>query len=346
MLQLAEYIWCDGAQPVQKLRSKSRVVRIEGNVTDPAVFPKWNYDGSSTYQASGSNSDLHLQPVRVVNDPVRGAGNYLVLCEVLNDDGTPHESNQRAKLRDTLDKGGAAHEPWLGFEQEYTLFKGALPLGWPNGGYPAPQGPFYCGVGADEVFGRDLVEAHTEACIQAGIMIYGINAEVMPGQWEFQVGYRGLDGESPDALAVSDHLWLARYLLYRLGERYGVNATLDCKPVKGDWNGAGAHTNFSTKDMRDPQKGQSVIENAIAKLEKTHMDHIKVYGHGLEDRLTGQHETCHISEFRSGVADRTASIRIPRAVADKGYGYIEDRRPGANMDPYVVAARMIQTICL
>jgi glutamine synthetase len=345
MTKRAEYIWIDGASPTQKLRSKTRIMPELGSpkLTD---FPIWNFDGSSTYQSAGDNSDLMLHPVCFVNDPIRGEGNFLVMCEVMNEDSTPHESNARSKLRAVLDAGAAKEDPWFGFEQEYTLFRGRDPLGWPKGGYPAPQGPFYCGVGADEVYGRPLVEKHTDACIDAGLMIYGTNAEVMPGQWEFQIGYRGFKGESANPLTVSDHLWISRWLLYRLGEDFNINATLHPKPVKGDWNGAGAHTNFSTNATRDEATGMDAIKVAITKLKKRHVEHIAVYGAGLSDRLTGQHETCSIDDFRSGVADRGASIRIPRHVSENGHGYLEDRRPGANADPYRVCEAILRTVCI
>lgn len=181
----AEYIWLDGAAPIQRLRSKSRIVALSAK--DPVIetFPEWSFDGSSTYQASGNDSDLLLRPVSFIKDPLRGEGNYLVLCEVINSDGTPHATNTRARLRRILEAGAGKEEPWIGFEQEYTLLKGDKPLGFPEDGYPAPQGPYYCGVGGDVVFGRPVAEAHTRACIEAGIMICGINAEVLPGQWEF-----------------------------------------------------------------------------------------------------------------------------------------------------------------
>jgi glutamine synthetase len=348
MVGMAEYIWMDGARPTQTLRAKTRVVNFKKPIDQVTEkdFPVWSFDGSSTYQATGHDSDLFLQPIRIVKDPIRGGeSDFLVLCEVLNPDSTPHTSNTRAKLREVLEKGGKDYEPWIGLEQEYTLFDGLKPLGWPENGYPAPQGPFYCGVGSDEVFGRPLVEHHAAACARAGIMIYGINAEVMPGQWEYQVGPRGFEGDSPDPLTVCDHNWLARYMLYRIGEDYGINAKLHPKPVKGDWNGAGQHTNFSTKDMRDPAKGMKAIEEAIAKLSKTHMAHIAEYGHGLEERLTGHHETAPIDKFSHGHSNRGASIRIPLNVAKDGFGYLEDRRPGANADPYRVATILIKTIC-
>ena len=346
MFSICEYIWMDGASPTQKLRSKARVLQLKPfNSLKLSDFPDWGFDGSSTWQAPGSSSDLTLKPVRFIKDPVRGENHYLIMCEVLIPDGTPHSSNTRAQLRKVLDDGAASEEPWFGVEQEYTLFKNRTPLGWPDKGYPAPQGPFYCGVGADEVFGRELVEKHLQCCVAAGLMIFGVNAEVMPGQWEFQVGYRGVDGESADPLTVSDHAWLARHLLYRLGEEFKITATLDNKPVKGNWNGAGQHTNFSIKSMRDPKTGKAVIEKSLSLLAEKHSEHIRVYGHSLSERLTGLHETCHIDEFRHGVADRGASIRIPLHVSKKGYGYLEDRRPGANADPYQVSARILKTIC-
>jgi len=343
MIAQAEYIWLDGCSPTQEVRSKTRIVDLERKSVSVDSFPEWSFDGSSTYQAQGSDSDLLLKPVCFLDDPVRGKGNYLVLCEVFNADGTPHSSNKRAHLRNILDKGAAKEEAWFGFEQEYTLFYDIQPLGWPKGGYPAPQGPFYCGVGTGKAYGRDLVEAHTQACIDAGLMIYGINAEVMPSQWEFQIGYRGFDNEPGDPLTVADHLWIARWLLNRIAEKYDVIASLDPKPVKGDWNGAGAHTNFSTKAMRE-KGGMKLMEEIIQKLALKHSEHINDYGADLESRLTGLHETSSITEFRSGVADRGASIRIPRQVQEKGCGYLEDRRPGANCDPYVVCARILDTI--
>lgn len=341
--QMAEYIWLDGAVPTRYLRSKARVVNV-GDNPDIADFPEWSYDGSSTNQAEGGDSDCILKPVYYTNDPIRGGDNYLVMCEVYNPDGTPHESNSRAQLREVYEAGAAKHEIWLGFEQEYVLMNGRQPLGWPDHGYPGPQGPYYCGVGSEEIFGREMVEAHTQLCLETDIMLYGINAEVMPGQWEFQVGWRGDDNEDADALKICDQTWIARWLLYRVGEEYGINVTLDNKPVKGDWNGSGMHTNVSTKEMRQ-KGGMKAIESAMKKLEGKHKEHITLYGANLADRLTGAHETCDINTFKVGTADRGCSIRIPQQVAQKGYGYFEDRRPGANADPYLVAARIATTIC-
>jgi glutamine synthetase len=269
-------------------------------------------------------------------DPIRGGDNLLVMAEVLYIDMTPHSTNTRARCAEIAEKY-ASHEPIFGIEQEYTFFKDGRPYGFPFGGYPAPQGGYYCGVGADEVFGREVVEAHLEACLAAGLGISGINAEVMPGQWEFQVGPLG-------PTAVSDQLWVARWLLYRVGENYGVSATLDPKPVRGDWNGAGAHTNFSTRSTR-AEGGIKAIEAAIGRLRERHDLHIANYGFGIEQRLTGLHETASYKTFKYGVSDRGASIRIPWQVAVDKKGYIEDRRPCANMDPYTVTKLIVETVC-
>ena len=330
----AEYIWIDGHKPTAKLRSKTKI--FEGPVKSLDDIPMWGFDGSSTMQADGSDSDCMLKPVYYLPDPIRGGDDILVMNEVRKPDGSIHESNTRARLVEIAEKH-KDEDAWFGIEQEYTFFKGRSPLGWPNGGYPAPQGPFYCGVGADEVFGRDIVEDHMDICLQAGIQISGVNAEVMPGQWEFQVGSLG-------PLEVSDQLWIARWILYRIAENYGVNATLHPKPVKGDWNGAGAHANFSTKLMRE-NGGLKIIESACEKLGRKHEEHIAVYGAHNEERLTGLHETCALHEFRYGVSDRGASIRIPMDTANNGKGYLEDRRPSANMDPYQVCAALIETTC-
>jgi glutamine synthetase len=324
----AEYIWIDGTEPTPRLRSKTKIL------DDGKELPIWGFDGSSTNQAPGSNSDCVLQPVASYPDPIRGGDDVLVMSEVLLTDMTPHVTNTRALLRPVADTF-SGQEPLFGIEQEYTFFKDGRPLGFPPNGFPAPQAFYYCGVGADEVFGRDVVEAHLEACLEAGIGISGINAEVMPGQWEFQVGPLG-------PLDVSDQLWVARWLLYRIAEEFGVAATLDPKPVKGDWNGAGAHTNFSTNAMRE---GYDPIIAACEALGKKAEEHVAGYGADIEHRLTGSHETAPWSEFSYGVSNRGASVRIPWQVEVDKKGYIEDRRPNANMDPYVVTRLITDTVC-
>lgn len=324
----AEYIWIDGTKPTAKLRSKTKIVPSK------EAPPIWGFDGSSTNQAPGSNSDCVLKPVFVCPDPIRGGDNKLVLCEVLLTDMTPHPSNTRAACVKAAQKY-KAQDIWFGIEQEYTFLQKGYPLGWPRGGYPGPQGPYYCGVGADEIFGRDIVEAHTKACMDAGLAISGTNAEVMMGQWEFQVGPVG-------PTEVSDQLWVARWLLYRVAEDFDVSVTIDPKPIPGDWNGAGAHTNFSTVAMRE---SYDAIIKACEALAKNADDHVTNYGPGVERRLTGLHETAPWTEFSYGVSNRGASVRIPWQVAKDGKGYIEDRRPNANMDPYTVTRLIVETCC-
>lgn len=343
-LSFAEYIWLDGTTPTRETRSKMRVIKLGA---DPKIadFPEWGFDGSSTQQATGDDSDCVLKPVSFIPDPVRKGDNYLVMCEVFNADGTTHISNSRAQLRKVLDAGANKHDPWIGFEQEYTLFDKNAVLKWPHNGLPAPQGPYYCGVGASKIAGRKLVETHAQACIDAGLMFYGINAEVMLGQWEFQIGFRGDESEPKDVMTISDHMWYARWLLERLGEESGITVSFDQKPVKGDWNGAGMHTNFSTNETRDKKNGLKNIDKAIHLLSKKHPEHVSLYGYELGSRLTGMHETCDVDTFKHGVADRGSSIRIPQNVNASGYGYFEDRRPGANADPYLVAARICATVC-
>ena len=340
----AEYIWLDGTIPVRQLRSKTKVV-VLGTTPKIEDFPEWSFDGSSTSQAVGEDSDCMLKPVNFVNDPIRGEGNYLVMCEVFNADGSDHESNSRSQLRAILDAGADSQDPWIGFEQEYTLFQKNIPLGWPEHGYPAPQGPYYCGVGTEQIFGREIAEEHAALCLNAGLMFYGINAEVMPGQWEFQIGYRGVDSEDNGVLNICDHMWIARWLLNRISEEYNVHVSFDNKPIKGDWNGAGMHTNFSTNDTRDKGKGKAAIDDAVKRLSEKHKKHIPLYGDKLHERLTGDHETSSIHEFSAGTSDRGRSIRVPLGASQKGCGYFEDRRPGANSDPYLVAARITATVC-
>jgi len=334
----ALYIWIDGTG--EGLRSKTKT--LEDSPKDVSELPIWNYDGSSTYQAEGQNSDTYLHPIKMYPDPFRGGKNILVMCETYKYNKEPTETNHRKTCAEIMLKAKEEH-PWFGIEQEYTLLaQDGHPFGWPKNGFPGPQGPYYCAVGAGNVYGRDIVEAHYRACLYAGIRVSGTNAEVMPAQWEFQVG-------PTEGIDMGDDLWVARYILQRVGEDFGVVVSFDPKPMAGDWNGAGAHTNFSTEAMRKPG-GMKVIEEAIDRMSKHHIRHIKAYdpreGKDNERRLTGAHETSSIHDFSAGVANRGCSIRIPREVAQQGYGYLEDRRPSSNCDPYRVTAVIVQTICL
>ena len=326
----AEYIWIDGAEPTHGLRSKTRIIK------DGKTPEIWGFDGSSTNQATGSFSDCVLVPVFTCPDPLRGPNDILVLCEVLNADMTPHATNTRHAAAAAAKKY-ASFEPMFGIEQEYTFLQDGRPYGWPEVGFPAPQGPYYCGVGGSKMPGRDIVEAHTLACLEAGLGIEGTNAEVMMGQWEFQIGVL-------DTLAVADQLWVARWLLERIAEEFEVEVSWAAKPIKGDWNGAGAHTNFSTKQMRANGGWDAIIAGCEA-LSTRVLEHVENYGDGIKDRLTGAHETAPWHTFSYGVSDRGSSIRIPGGVAREKKGYLEDRRPNANVDPYTVTRLMVETIC-
>jgi glutamine synthetase len=333
---MAEYVWIGGSG--QDLRCKTKTLMKK--VASIDELPIWNFDGSSTGQAPGDDSEVLLRPVAMYPDPFRGGDHILVMCDCLKPDMTPIANNTRAHAADVMKK--VAHEiPWFGIEQEYTLFErdGVTPYGWPKGGYPGPQGPYYCGAGAHSAFGRYVADAHYHCCLFAGINISGINAEVMPGQWEYQVG-------PCEGISSGDQVWMARYLMLRVCEAFGLIFSVDPKPIPGDWNGAGCHTNVSTEAMRAKGTGFAVILAAMEKLSAKHEEHIAAYGEGNERRLTGRHETASIHQFSYGVANRGCSIRIPRDTErDKG-GYFEDRRPASNMDPYVVTAKIMSTVCL
>lgn len=324
---LAEYIWVDGSSPYRLLRSKTRVFNER-----PEEFPLWNFDGSSTNQAEGDSSDCVLRPVFVCNDPLR-SNSVLVMCDVLTPDMQPHPSNTRVFAQEVEDKYNS-ELALFGLEQEYTIFRDGRPLGFPEGGYPEPQGKYYCSAGGGRIFGREVVEEHLNACLDAGLNISGVNAEVMPGQWEFQIGPLG-------TIETGDQLNIARYILERISERHGVEISYAAKPMPGDWNGAGCHANFSTVAMRESLEA---CEDACRALGENVEEHIRNYGHDIESRLTGAHETCSYKEFRWGVSDRTASIRIPWGVAKAGKGYIEDRRPNADCDPYLVCGLILKTV--
>ena len=326
-----EYIWLDGYKPTQSLRGKTKIVEdFSGKLEDCEV---WSFDGSSTEQAEGGSSDCLLKPVYVCKDPGRTGESWIVMCEVLNADGTPHASNGRATINDPDD------DFWFGFEQEYVLIdiETDKPVGFPQGGYPGPQGPYYCSVGAANAVARDMIEEHMDICLEAGLNVEGINAEVMMGQWEYQIFAKG-------AAAAGDQIWISRYLLERTGEKYGIKIDYHCKPVKGDWNGSGMHANFSNTTLRTCGS-KEVYETICEAFRPRVKEHIDVYGADNEQRLTGLHETQRIDEFSFGVSDRGASIRIPIATVEKGYkGWLEDRRPASNADPYKVASEIIKTV--
>ena len=325
-----EYIWLDGYEPVPNLRSKTTIKEFE-SFPKLEELPMWGFDGSSTKQAEGHSSDCGLKPVAIFPDTTRKNG-VLVMCEVMLPDGTPHPSNARATITD--DSGA-----WFGFEQEYFLFQDGRPLGFPKEGYPNPQGEYYTGVGYKNVgdLARQITEEHLDLCLDAGINHEGINAEVAKGQWEFQIFGKG-------SKTCADQVWVARYLLERLCEKYDVDVEWHCKPIRGDWNGSGMHCNFSTAYMRD-KGGKEYFEKLMAAFDQHKNEHIAVYGPDNHLRLTGLHETQSIDKFNYGIANRGASIRVPHSFVNNGYkGYLEDRRPNSQGDPYQIASRILQTV--
>ena len=327
-----EYIWLDGYKPVPNLRGKTQIKEFDQFPTLDQL-PLWGFDGSSTKQAEGQSSDCVLKPVAIFPDSTRVNG-ALVMCEVMMPDGqTPHPTNARATILD--DEG-----TWFGFEQEYFFYQNGRPLGFPENGFPAPQGPYYTGVGYKNVgdIARKIVEEHLDICLHAGINHEGINAEVAKGQWEFQVFGKG-------SKKAADEMWVARYILLRLAEKYGVDVEFHCKPLGDtDWNGSGMHANFSTAYLRE-KGGKEYFMSLMEAFSKNVADHIAVYGPDNHLRLTGKHETAAIDSFSWGVADRGASIRLPHSFVKNGWrGYMEDRRPNSQGCPYQIASQILKTI--
>jgi len=332
---LVEYVWIGGSN---ELRSKTRVMHKDVKTVDD--LSKWNYDGSSTGQAEGHASEIILIPGALFNDPIRGAPHKMVMCETELPSGEPALNNNRRWAKEIFDKA-LEEEPWFGLEQEYFMMNSITnqPLGYSE---DKKQGQFYCSAGSANSFGRDLVEDHLRACVDAGIKISGVNAEVAAGQWEYQIG-------PCVGIEQGDHLWMARYLMERLSEKYGVVINIEPKPLAGDWNGSGCHANYSTKKMRegtDDKTGLDHIYEAVEKLSKKHMEHMDIYGKDNDQRLSGAHETSPYDEFSVGIGNRGSSVRVGNEAIDDKKGYFEDRRPGSNCDPYLVTGMLFKTTVL
>jgi len=329
MVWIAEYIWCGGANTYSDLRSKyMTVTNLKIEDATPASMKVWNYDGSSTGQAEGHASEVLIKPVAVYPHPFLENAKA-VLCETFNPDMTPHITNTRNVAVKWFEKY-ASDEPWFGLEQEYFLYKDGAPLGWPTLGYPEPQGDYYCG-NSYKVVGREIVLEHYQACLKMGLTISGVNAEVAPAQWEFQVGpCQGID--------EGDHMTMARWVFQKIGEKHGIEINYEPKPVKGDWNGSGCHHNFSTKAMR-AEGGFEAIKKACDNLGKTFLEDIKFYGGDNNQRMTGLHETSKLSEFTWSIGGRHTSVRVGNDIKAAGKGYMEDRRPASNIDPYLSTVR-------
>ena len=334
---VAEYIWLGGNG---ELRSKARTIISDVEIYDLEHLPEWNFDGSSTGQAPGQDSEVIIKPCSKYKCPFRQGNNILVMCDTYKPDGTPLDNNHRIWAKKIFDQK-LEEEPWYGIEQEYFIYDNNTkkPLGFPLVNEPDPQGQYYCSVGSDNAFGRELVETHYEYCLLAGLSISGVNAEVAPGQWEYQIG-------PVEGILAGDQLCISRYILHRLSEKYSWYINFEPKPISGDWNGSGCHTNYSTKSMReelDNKSGLEIINDAVKKLSLKHDEHMKLYGTGNELRMTGKHETAKFNEFSSGIANRGASIRILNETIKNGCGYFEDRRPSSNMDPYLVTGILFKT---
>ena len=330
-----EYVWIDNNY---NLRSKIKVMYNE-YIDSITNIPEWNYDGSSTNQSSGEDSEVIIKPQRMFSSK-KDKFHILVLCDTYTPKGEILQTNNRYNATEIFNKKLEA-TPWFGMEQEYFIIDPMTnkPLGYDE---KKTQGQYYCSVGTENAFGRKIAEEHMMECINYGVTISGINAEVAPGQWEYQIG-------PCEGIEMGDNLWIARYLLQKVAEIHNVIINIDPKPLSGDWNGSGCHTNYSTKQMREgtPEKnGLHYINDAIEKLSKKHKEHMKVYGSGNEKRMTGGHETASYDKFTSGTANRGASIRIGNANVKNKKGYFEDRRPSSNCDPYLVSSKIFETTML
>jgi glutamine synthetase len=345
-----EYIWLDSND---NFRSKTKIMNIN-NELKLNMISKWNYDGSSTGQATGTDSEIFLEPVCFFKDPFRqNVDSYLVWCSSLDKNDKYLSNSNRNFALEKYDKI-KEQEPWFGLEQEYFIINPEtnLPFGFLNNTNPKPQGDYYCGVGCNNIYKREIPEKHIEYCLYAGIDICGINAEVAPSQWEYQIG-------PSVGIFAGDHLWMSRYILNRIAELYNCNISYHPKPlgashlasgdarihsVNTDWNGSGCHTNFSTNKMRD-ENGLSEIYKLIDKLKDNHSLHMNYYGKYNKLRMSGKHETSSYDNFTIGVGNRGSSIRIPNMTLKENKGYFEDRRPASNCDPYLVTG-LIMDCCI
>lgn len=335
-MTILEYIWLDSEQ---KCRSKTKV--LYNNINNISEIPKWNYDGSSTGQATTGDSEIILNPVKYIKDPFRRDidNSFLVLCDTYNKDGSPNMYNTRHNAN-TIFEENKELEPMFGLEQEFFISTlddngRVVPVCFGLDMVIKEQKDYYCGVGFNNAIGRDVMEAVLENLLYSDIKITGMNAEVAPSQWEYQVCSTGID--------AADNLILLRYICNKTIENNECIMDLAAKPV-AELNGSGCHVNFSTREMRE-ENGYSKINEAIENLSKNHTLHIKHYGTGNESRLTGKHETSSIDNFSYGIGSRDTSVRIPNEVFNNQKGYFEDRRPSSELDPYIVTALLFATSC-
>ena len=331
---IVEYVWLDGKN---NFRKKTKI--IESDNLSFNDLPSWNYDGSSTYQASGNNSEVIIIPRQLYpyKNCINNIKKYLTICDTWLTNGTAHETNTRDNAENIFNKDYDL-KPWFGIEQEFFFIDPMtnLPLGFNQNGSAHPQGQYYCSVGSSNCFGRKIADECLNNCLIAGLNVTGLNFEVAPGQCEIQLREEGIK--------AADDLLIMRYIITRTSEEFGVNVDFSAKPLKGDWNGSGCHVNFSTLPMRS-ENGLLEIMKSIKKLESTHIEHIEAYGDDNYLRLTGSHETSSLEKFSYGVANRGCSIRIPNETQINKKGYFEDRRPSSSMDPYKVLSLLFNTSC-
>lgn len=336
MTTLLEYIWIDAEY---KLRNKTKVEY--STITNLSEIPEWNYDGSSTKQATGDNSEIILKPCAIFPDPFRKENHLLVMCSTYNPDGSPTKTNHREWAEKIFDMK-LEEEPWFGLEQEYFFIDPLtnLPLSYPKSNFilEQGQGDYYCRGSSSNHLERLIAEEHLQMCLYSQIKISGINAEVAPSQYEFQIG-------PCVGIQQGDHLWTARFILNKIASMYNVRIDYDPKPLKGLWNGSGCHANYSTKSMRE-ENGLPYIMSAIEKLSLKHPEHMLIYGEGNLERMTGRNETSSYDKFSYAVASRNVSVRIGTETYKNNRGYFEDRRPSSNCDPYLVCAKIFETTIL
>ena len=323
-MSILEYIWLDCNN---NYRSKIKIVNE--TVTKLEQVPKWNYDGSSTGQATLEHSEVELVPLKIYKHKYDKSFPILVLCDTYNPKTNEVSSYIKAKI--VFDKY-INEIPMFGLEQEFFMFdyRSNTILDCENG---YESGKNYCGNGKQCSKTRHYLVGVLYLCLNLDIKLTGMNYEVAPGQAEFQVCNIGID-------ACFDLLML-RFILIRVGESYNIKPNWEPKPLKEE-NGSGCHINFSTDKMRKTileKNLLSIIKDMCLKLKKTHDYFInEVYGNDNKKRLTGTCETSSYKEFTVKHGSRGASIRIP-----KNGNYFEDRRPGSNIDPYLACSELLKT---
>lgn len=331
-MYIYEYIWIDH---IGNLRSKCKYSKTDDiNCMYSDYKNIWNFDGSSTGQATGDNSEVYLKPVAHYNHP--DVDGYLILCETVDYQNTPHSDNTRWRLANLFkDRHIEQEDPWFGFEVEFFMIDTTtnMPIGINNDKIPK-QGQFYCSVGASNCFGREIMDELVTRCHTAGVNLVGTNAEVACGQWEYQIFGKGIQ--------AADDVWMSKYILAKLCEKHNISICFNPKPFL-ECNGSGMHTNFSTERMRNKTTGEIELYRVIELLRANHKEHMSVYGIGNEQRMTGIHETACYEKFTWGYADRGASVRVPKTWINDRCGYIEDRRPASNADPYKVIISILTT---